>query len=93
MSDVSTKEKVLENIDNKGMGSVNMKEYSEVKEKYEQKLKNYNKKTEQECQLETKLQRIVKEEEDLVEKVSCLNNELSFQKDFKLSFVGGKEFK
>ena len=85
---------MLAAIENKkGVTPVNPREYKELEELYNQRLRVYNQRSEEEYNIERKLETVAREEEELIEQASKLKQEADFNKSFSADYVNEREYR
>jgi predicted RNase H-like nuclease (RuvC/YqgF family) len=85
---------MLAAIENKrGVAPVNPREYKELEEVYNDRLRVYNQRSEEEYAVERRLEAIAREEEELAEQAAKLKQEADFNKSFSAEYVNEREYR
>ncbi len=85
---------MLAAIENKkGLAPVNPREYKELEELYNDRLRVYNQRSEEEYAVERKLETLAREEEELAEQAAKLKQEADFNKSFSAEYVNERDYR
>lgn len=86
-------QEMLEAVEGKKLKPVNAREYKELEDLFNERLRAYNQRSEEEYAVERQLGVLAHEEEELAEQAAKLKQELDFSRSFSADYVNEREYR